>query len=46
MPDLTREMRQNSEFSTWAAMHKNTAGPTVRRTMARDRYAANNVLSP
>jgi hypothetical protein len=27
---MTTGMRQNSEFSTWAAMYKNTAGPTVR----------------
>ena len=34
MPELARDMRQNSEFSARAAMYKNTAGPTLRRTMA------------
>ena len=42
---VTHTERQNSKFSTWAAMYKNTAQPTVRRTVAGDRYATNNVLS-
>jgi hypothetical protein len=29
----------------WAAMYKNTARPTIRWTVAGDRYAVNDVLS-
>jgi hypothetical protein len=35
--------RQKSEFSTLAAMYKNTAQPTVRRTAPGDHYAAGDV---
>ena len=40
-----RPMRQNSEFSMWARMYKNTAQATVRLTVDGDRYVANDVLS-
>jgi hypothetical protein len=45
MPDLAHDTRQSSEFSTSAAMYKNTARPTVRWTVAGDRCAADGVLS-
>jgi hypothetical protein len=40
---LARDMRQKSEFSTLAAMYKNTAKPTVRRTAPGDHDAAGDV---
>jgi hypothetical protein len=43
--ELTPCMRQNSEFSMWATMYKNTAQATVRLTVHGDRYVANDVLS-
>jgi hypothetical protein len=40
------DTRQNSEFSTLAAMYKNAVPLTVRRpTVAGDRYAVKGVLS-
>jgi hypothetical protein len=44
-PDQARPMWQNSEFPTSASMYKNTARPTLRRTVAGDCYAVNDVLS-
>jgi hypothetical protein len=44
--EYPRDSRQNSEFSTLAAMYKNAVPLTVRRpTVAGDRYAVNGVLS-
>jgi len=44
--DLPHHRRQNSEFSTLAAMYKNAVPLTVRRpTVAGDRYAVKGVLS-
>jgi hypothetical protein len=39
----TPDQRQKSEFSTLAAMYKNTVQPTVRRTASGDHYAAGDV---
>jgi hypothetical protein len=44
-PDPARPMWQNSEFPTSAPMDKNTAWPTLRRTVAGTCYAVNDVLS-
>jgi hypothetical protein len=43
--EQTHQERQNSEFSMWATMYKNTAQATVRLTVDGDRYVANDVLS-